>query len=187
MIGGKWTTFRAFAAETTDVVLAAIGRERRRSTELEPIGGGRFFPASDAQRAAWIAQFSAKYRVAPARANNLLDRYGGGAERIAAAGGGAFLVGLTSLPDYTRGEIQALVRDEQVVCLADLVFRRTPIAIAGRLTLAAIEELAEIVGAELGWTKDERAREISLTVAIARDRHGVRLSSPARAAQPKTA
>jgi glycerol-3-phosphate dehydrogenase len=187
MIGGKWTTFRAFATETTDMVLASLGRARRRSTELERIGGGRGFPASADERAAWIAEFSAKFGVAPARAENLLDRYGGSAERVAATGGAGFFEKLTSLPDYTRGEILALVRDEQVVALADLVFRRTPIAIAGRLTLAAIEELAEIVGGELGWTSDERGREINLTIAIARDRHGVRLSSPTRAARPKTA
>jgi glycerol-3-phosphate dehydrogenase len=108
-------------------------------------------------------------------------------DRIASTGGAAFFDRLARLPDYTHGEIQALVRSEQVVALADLVFRRTPIAIAGRLTLAAIEELGEIVGAELQWTSDERRREIGLTLAIARDQHGVRLSSPMRAAQSEAA
>jgi glycerol-3-phosphate dehydrogenase len=187
MVGGKWTTFRAFAAETTDIVLAFLRRERRRSTELERIGGGRGFPASEDERAAWIARFSARYSVPPARAESLLQRYGASADRIASTGGAAFFDRLARLPDYTRGEIQALVRDEQVVALADLVFRRTPIAIAGRLTLAAIEELGEIVGAELQWTSDERRRQIGLTLAIARDQHGVRLSSPMRAAQSEPA
>ncbi len=29
MVGGKWTTYRAFAEETVDVVLADLGRARR--------------------------------------------------------------------------------------------------------------------------------------------------------------
>jgi glycerol-3-phosphate dehydrogenase len=184
MVGGKWTTFRAFAAETTDIVLSSLRRERRRSTELERIGGGRGFPETSGRRAAWIAQFVAKYGVDPARAEVLLDRYGAAADRVALTGGGALPDMLTSLPDYSRGEIQSLVRTEQVVTLVDLVFRRTSIAVAGRLTLAAIEELAEIVGAELDWTGEERDRQIDLTLDIARQRHGVRLSSPARAAKP---
>ena len=59
--------------------------------------------------------------------------------------------------------------------MADLVFRRTSIAIAGRLTLAVIEELAEITTGALDWTADMRMREIEDTVALALDRHGVRL------------
>ena len=46
LIGGKWTTFRAFAAETSDVVLKALGRQRRSDTLFVPIGGGRGFPVS---------------------------------------------------------------------------------------------------------------------------------------------
>jgi len=39
MIGGKWTTFRAFAALVGDQVLAELGLTRRVSTEAVPIGG----------------------------------------------------------------------------------------------------------------------------------------------------
>jgi glycerol-3-phosphate dehydrogenase len=184
MVGGKWTTFRAFAAETTDMVLSSLRSARRRSTELERIGGGRGYPASNAQRTAWIAQFIAKYSVNAERAAILLDRYGATADRVASTGGGALFDMLTSLPDYSRGEIQALARREQVVALADLVFRRTSIALAGRLTLASIVELAEIVGAELEWTSDERERQIDLTLDIAREKHGVRVPSRVKVARP---
>ncbi|MBW8837619.1 MAG: FAD-dependent oxidoreductase, partial [Burkholderia sp.] len=63
MVGGKWTTFRAFAAETTDTILPALGRARRRSTEREPIGGGRGFPQSAQERADWIGRFSDAYGI----------------------------------------------------------------------------------------------------------------------------
>jgi glycerol-3-phosphate dehydrogenase len=177
MIGGKWTTFRAFAAETTDTVLASLGRRRRQSTTFEPIGGGRDFPQSDRQRADWIAAFSNQHGVTAAQSEVLLERYGTAADRIATAGGTALSSRLASLPDYSRGEIQALIHDEQVVTLADLLFRRTSIAIAGRLSFAVIDELAGITASELGWTADQRKREIEATLALARDRHGVRLGA----------
>ena len=61
--------------------------------------------------------------------------------------------------------------------MAYLVFRRTTIAIAGRLSFAVIDELADIAAKVLGWTVDERRREIEATLALARDRHGVRLGT----------
>jgi glycerol-3-phosphate dehydrogenase len=187
MVGGKWTTFRAFAEETSKIVLLAIQRERRQSTELERIGGGRDFPDSSAKRAAWFAEFSAKHGVDAAYSEALLDRYGTTADRLAHAHNGAFLDMLTSLPHYSRGEIQAIVRGEQVVTLDDLVFRRTSIATSGLLTFASIEELAEILGDELGWTSDERTRQVDLTLETAKQRHGVRVARPTRAATPSAA
>ena len=175
MVGGKWTTFRAFAAETTDRILAALGGTRRRSTESEPIGGGRDFPQSDRDRADWIVRFSARHGLDDATSALLLDRYGSAAQRIAEIGDTALLDTLASLPGYSRGEIRALVRDEQIVTLADLAFRRTTIAITGQLSHDVIAELAEIAGAELGWTAEERRRQIDDTIAFARERHGVRL------------
>jgi glycerol-3-phosphate dehydrogenase len=62
-----------------------------------------------------------------------------------------------------------------VVSLADLIFRRTPIAIAGQLSISAVEELGRIVGGALGWTSDQTNIEIETTLATARDKFGVRL------------
>ena len=41
LIGGKWTTFRALAAQAADEVLAVLGHGRRTDTADTPIGGGR--------------------------------------------------------------------------------------------------------------------------------------------------
>ena len=45
MIGGKWTTFRAFAEQTADEVLNELTRERKCGTLDLPIGGGNGFHA----------------------------------------------------------------------------------------------------------------------------------------------
>jgi glycerol-3-phosphate dehydrogenase len=84
---------------------------------------------------------------------------------------------LASLPHFRDSEIAALARQEQVVSLADLIFRRTPIAIAGQLSVPAVEELGRIVGHVLGRTSDQTDIEIETTLAIARDKFGVRLPS----------
>ena len=177
MIGGKWTTFRAFSEEAADIALEAIGRKRIRSTELEPVGGGTGFPKSDAERSAWIARFSKTYGLDIEQASLWLERYGSAADRIAAAAGKDAGHALTSLPHFQDSEIAALARQEQVVSLADLIFRRTPIAIAGQLSVPAVEELGRIVGDALGWTSDQTDIEIEATLAMARDKFGVRLPS----------
>jgi glycerol-3-phosphate dehydrogenase len=79
------------------------------------------------------------------------------------------------LPDFRDSEIAALARQEQVVSLADLVFRRTPIAIAGQLSIPAVKELGRIVGDALGWTPAQIDIEVEATLSAARDKFGIRL------------
>ncbi|MDQ0392774.1 glycerol-3-phosphate dehydrogenase/oxidase [Labrys monachus] len=181
MIGGKWTTFRAFSAETADIVLGLLGRTRRRDTLLEPIGGGRGYPATPEARRAWIERIAARFGIDASRAEALLDRYGTAAERVLAVGGVSPDRMLASLPDYGAAEIRALVAGEHVVDLDDLIFRRTSIAFSGQLTTSAIEELAGICAEVLGWSDGETDRQIARVRAIAAERHGVRLSPPAMA------
>lgn len=40
LVGGKWTSFRAFAEQATDRILACLGRPRRADTKDLPIGAG---------------------------------------------------------------------------------------------------------------------------------------------------
>ncbi len=69
MVGGKWTTFRAFAEQTADDVLTELGRTRSTSTQDLPIGGGKdFAQVTDA--------FASGGSVEPDRAHHLMDHYG---------------------------------------------------------------------------------------------------------------
>ena len=175
MIGGKWTTFRAFAEETADVVLQSLGRVRVRSTEREAIGGGRGYPSSERERDAWLQRFCAGHGFDRALAAVWLERYGASADRIAAMAGASARTPLVALAGYARGEIEALARLEQITSLADLLFRRMPIAMAGRLTEAAVTETAEVVGAALGWSREQAAEEAASVLALARNKHGMAL------------
>ncbi|PWL33430.1 MAG: glycerol-3-phosphate dehydrogenase, partial [Marivita sp. XM-24bin2] len=60
LVGGKWTTFRAFSEEVTDTVLTELAVTRRRGTEDIPIGGGRDMPRTPEERAAWLTAAAAE-------------------------------------------------------------------------------------------------------------------------------
>ena len=186
LVGGKWTTFRAFAAEVTDEVLAVLKRTRRTETTFVPIGGGRGFPGTEEARRAWVARVAAAHAVGPARAEVCLDRYGTAADAILGARDPGPDDGLASLPDYGAGELRAVIRREQVVDLADLVFRRLPIAVSGRLTREAVAEIAAVAAEALGWSEEERERQADGLVRIARERHGIDLDAPESAIRAAT-
>jgi glycerol-3-phosphate dehydrogenase len=169
LVGGKWTTFRGFAEEVADGVLARLGRGRRVSTRDLAIGGGRGFPSD---RAAWADAVSAATGVTAARALELLDRYGTTAQAVAAEDSGA------RLPDannWSEGEIARIARMEQVVHLSDIVLRRTPLAITGRLSGRDLARIAAIAAGVLGWDAARKAQELVETRALLVTRHRLRL------------
>ncbi len=172
LVGGKWTTFRAFAADTADAVLAHLGRPRRGSTAAVAIGGGRDYPATPAARDEAVRRLAETLGVGAARAAVLLDRYGTAAAALLDGRPDSMLA---TLPGYGVAELRAVAAREQVVELADLVFRRTAIAVSEPLTVAAVEEIAAAVAPVLGWDEAARAGQVARTVAVARNRHGMRL------------
>lgn len=173
LIGGKWTTFRAFAEQVTDRLLAQLDRHRRGGTESLAIGGGKEFPRSEQAKSQWLAKLHEQTRLPEARLGDLLERYGTRAEQVA-----AFLTEqedqpLTHLAEYSRREIEFLVRYERVIHLDDLVLRRTAIALLGQLSSELFGELVEIMQTLQQWSEDETRNEIERTLAILEDRHKI--------------
>jgi glycerol-3-phosphate dehydrogenase len=177
LVGGKWTTFRAFAESVADDTLKRLGRPRRVSTRNEPIGGGRGFPLKALDRAAWIDELTARHGVSVERAETLLSRYGTRASAIAAfcapSKDGIHDQPLASEPGYTVREILYLCENEAVTHLADLLFRRTTIALSGHLTRAVLAETAAIAARALGWESVHMRREIEAVREVAQQRHGM--------------
>jgi glycerol-3-phosphate dehydrogenase len=173
LVGGKWTTFRAFAAEVADTVLARLGRSRRAATDAMAIGGGRDLPDPKG-RADWIAGRAAATGAAPARVAELLDRYGTTAEAIAAHEGPS-PDRLPDAPDHSRAEIDWIARNERVVHLEDIALRRTTLAITGRLTPALCRALADVAAHALGWSPARRQAELDRLADLLAKRHGVTL------------
>jgi len=184
LIGGKWTTFRALAAEVTDDVLALLRRSRRIDTTLIPIGGGREFPLTRDARAAWIARVAHACALTGAYVEACLDRYGTRAEAMLQPLDGVSADALASLPEYGQCELRNVIAREHVVNLTDIVLRRLPIAVSGRLTRWSAAEIAAHAASVLQWSDDERERQLDDLRTVARERHGIDLDAVASARTP---
>ena len=169
LVGGKWTTFRGFAEEVADSVLARLGHDRRVSTRDLPIGGGRDFPADVG---AWAARMAQETGATQGRAQTLLARYGTRAEAVLCHEGAA-PVPLTVAGDYSEQEVGWLLQNERVVHLADLILRRTDLAVTGRLTIADLERMADLAALTLNWDARRRRAELRSTRAVLENRHGL--------------
>lgn len=174
LVGGKWTTFRKFGEEAADRVLKLLGRSRKVSTINLAIGGGRNFPGS-VRKSNWIKELSSEYKLSPARVSQLITRYGTRAQPVM-----TFMRlhpdnVLHNNPDWSQNELRFLIRHEQVHTLEDLLVRRTTLAISGQLTLPLIEEVAELMAEERGWTPEQQQQHLTETLSRL-----VRLHGPGR-------
>lgn len=162
LIGGKWTTFRGFAEQVADMILDRLGRPRVTHTRMLAIGGGRDFPPDEAARRRWIADRAARSGLPAERIAALLTRYGTTADALIAhigkAGGETMLA---HVGDYSDAEIDWIARNEKIGHLADIVMRRTTLAIEGRLSAAALSEISRIAAAALGWDEARREGEVA--------------------------
>lgn len=172
LIGGKWTTFRAFGEQAADRVLTLLGRERQVDTVARSIGGGAGFPQDDAGQAALVADLARRFAVSEARAAHAVDHYGGRA--------GDVLGYCANAPDEsvagscaTVNELRYLIHTEFARSLADLLQRRTSLAITGVLSSGTISRASAILAAELGWDDTKQlAEETAFRAMLARD-HGL--------------
>ncbi|WP_108483273.1 glycerol-3-phosphate dehydrogenase/oxidase [Oceaniglobus ichthyenteri] len=171
LIGGKWTTYRAFAADVADTILEHLGKVRHIKTDALPIGGGRNMPRTTAERTAWVADLAQQSGADPERISDLLHRYGTTAKKIALAENGR--------PDYiattrfSAAEITWIAQNEQVHHLEDIVLRRTPLAITGQMTTPVLQEICQITARALGWNDARADAELTRARATLAQRHGI--------------
>ena len=175
LVGGKWTSFRAFSEQATDKALAHLGLSRQKTTRDQPIGGGRGYPRDPGAMKSQIESLSAWTGVTRERLKVLFERYGTRAESIATYMNSGTDFILQSMPDYTLREILFLAQHEKICHLDDFLLRRSMLAMLGRVNGEMIAELAKALGNALGWDEERKAAEVARTFLILSDRHGVRL------------
>ena len=165
LVGGKWTTFRGFAEEVADDCLTRLGRARLLSTQGLGIGGGKQYPADPA---AYIAQLTAQTGLPVDRLKTLFNRYGTSITAcLAHQGAWADADRLPGRTDTSLAEINWIARTQRVGSLADLVQRRTSLAIEGGLTTADLAAIGGVVATAQGWDAARTQDEItSLTNAL---------------------
>lgn len=174
LVGGKWTSFRAFSEQTADKVFEYFGIRRSRGTRALAIGGGRGYLSNAGDLERQIESLSAWTGVARERLKVLFERYGTRAEAVATFMNSGTDYILRSIPDYSRREIMFLIQHEKIYHLDDFLLRRSMLAMLGRVTREMIDELSGIFANAFGWTKAEKQAEVVRTVSILEDRHGVR-------------
>ncbi|MCA1899424.1 MAG: glycerol-3-phosphate dehydrogenase/oxidase [Chloroflexi bacterium] len=175
LVGGKWTSFRAFSEQVADKALAFFGKPRQKSTANLPIGGGRGYSADPAEQKRQIEGLAAWTGLDRERLSVLYARYGSRIETISRFMNLEKDEPLKSIPDYTRREILFLIQHEKCARLEDLLLRRTMLAMLGRLNAEAARELGDLFGDCMGWDAARKNAELEHTLDLLRNRHGMKL------------
>ncbi len=175
LVGGKWTSYRAFSEQVTDKALEFLGQARRKSARDLAVGGGRGYPLAEDERRRRMDGTAAWSGETGDRAQVLFDRYGTRAETVGAFIGRAPDASLKSLPSYSRRELAFLAQCEKVIHLDDLLLRRSMLAMLGHVTRPALDEVADALAEALNWTPQQRQEEVARTLDILREEHAVTL------------
>lgn len=159
--GGKLTTYRSMAADAVDAVVEELGRGGPSRTRRLPLLGGRDFESTESPE--------------PSAHEHLAGRYGSLAGELLAlveadpALGEPLVAGLP----YLRAEAVYAVRNEMARTVDDVLSRRTRARLLARDASArAAEDVARIIGDELGWTDETRRDQVAeyrRTVATERE------------------
>lgn len=160
LVGGKWTTFRAFSEQATDEVLLILNKERLCSTREKAIGGGNNYPSNEQQQQSYLNELHQKYSLSTSQTLALFNRYGTDIEKILNFSEITTLTPLNTIDDYFVEEIQYLVKFESSLKLEDLVVRRTNLAIEGLLNNQVLIELALLMKELLGWDENNLIEQL---------------------------
>jgi glycerol-3-phosphate dehydrogenase len=151
--GGKLTTYRRMAAETVDEVTKLLGRHGRSRTKHVTLHGATGWTALDLPAA-------------------LSARYGGEARAVVALTRTEPDLGAPLVPglDYLRAEVVYAARYEMARTVDDVLSRRTRARLLARDASAeAADDVASLMGRELGWDADEQRRQAEHYRALVRE------------------
>ncbi len=175
LVGGKWTSYRAFSEQVTDKVLALFGMRRKADTRKIAIGGGKDYPLVGYAQVEFIKKVADETGLGDLKPKALFERYGTRALEVARY----LVVGpdevLKTLPGWTRREVEFLIEHEKAVHVDDLLLRRSTLAWLGNVSRPLVEELSEIMGRASGWDSAQVKVEVERTLELLKDRHGVEL------------
>jgi glycerol-3-phosphate dehydrogenase len=145
--GGKLTTWRRMAKETVDRIVWRDGSETECRTHAVPLG----MPVDPADLVS----------APEASREQLAARYGHIAHDVLAAGHAEPI--LPDRPDL-MAEVVYAARREQARTVGDVLLRRTRLGLTAArplLSSDAVERVAGVMGAELGWSPERASREAS--------------------------
>lgn len=173
LVGGKWTSYRAFGEQVADKIMGILGKTRRADTLKTPIGGGREYPLLGLAQIDYIKKVAEETGLGDFIPRNLFERYGTRAMEVAKFVKATSAEPLQSLPGWTVGEVRFLVEREKAVHVDDLLIRRSTLAWLGQVSRPLVDELVEIMSASLGWNAGQKQAEVARTLKVLEEYHGV--------------
>ncbi|HEU0095380.1 MAG TPA: glycerol-3-phosphate dehydrogenase C-terminal domain-containing protein, partial [Rhizomicrobium sp.] len=153
--GGKWTTSRDLAEKITDALVTKLGKKTPPcATASTRLPGGRF------DRFDEMARGYQKTWPGIASVRNMAHMLGA---RLPLALRGARLTDLAPLGPSgdTPAQVRFALTEEMALTLEDMVMRRTAIGQFGKPAPAALEKVAAMMAAHLGWSAEETQRQIA--------------------------
>ena len=161
--GGKLTTYREMAEDTVDEVLRLLGRRARVRTRRLRLHGAGSVPSR-----------------ADATTTHLVGRFGTDADQVLALVAADPRLGEPLVPGlpYLRAEVVHAARAEMALDVDDVLDRRTRARLLDREgSMAAADDVATLLGAELGWDAAEVARRAErYRNALAAEAHATTLT-----------
>jgi glycerol-3-phosphate dehydrogenase len=159
VVGGKYTTYRAMAADAIDAAAGELGRPvpASLSEDLPLVGTPGWRTVLD--RAGLIAD---RYGLTVADVRRLASRYGAGTEEVLspAADDPALARPLPGAPGYLAAEFRYTATHEGALTLADMLWHRTHVSFEtpdGGVEVAP--HVAALVAPFLGWDDAERSAQ----------------------------
>ena len=141
IIGGKITGYRAIAEQVTDRVCSELGVRARATTALEPLPGARTRPSS---------------------VDHLSAIYGGRADAVREIARGEAALAERLAPQYPdiAAQVVHAVRHERCLRVEDFMLRRSFLGFRPDRGRSAADAVSRLMQIELGWSEDERRREL---------------------------
>src|SRR5215211_3840547 len=159
--GGKLTTWRRMAKQTVDRLVEREGREAPCHTHEIPLG-----------MTARPEDLEAPEGVGEEALEQLAFRYGHAARKVLALAREDPKLARPIVPGRPDllAEVVLAARAEQARSVADVLLRRTRLGILAAPELRsakAVRPIADLLGAELGWSRRQRSREAEAWLSVA--------------------
>ena len=176
IVGGKLTTYRAMAEDTVDEAvrvmrLSTSGSARRGARLRVPDSRSGSTPLFGAEGYEELAQEGAPQRLGlPSDVvAHLAGRFGGHTQAVAAMVRDRPELGERLVPGlpYLKAEAVYAVRYEMALTLEDVLSRRTRALLLDiAATAGAAGSVADLMAPELGWSDEERTRQVDSFLAL---------------------
>jgi glycerol-3-phosphate dehydrogenase len=148
--GGKLTTYRRMSADAVDQIVKLIGHGGHSRTKKIALHGAAGWDAPDIPK-------------------NLAERYGADGRDVAQLerSDPALARPLIENLPYSRAEVVYAARAEMARTVDDVLSRRTRTRLLARdASAAAADDVASLMAGELGWSSDERERQVAQYRAV---------------------